>query len=292
MNNWNIKSTHISTVISISLVLFMIGLIGLVMINAKQLSDDFKKKIIFSIMLKNNIKESDILQFNKSLNTKEYVLSATYHTKEEAMKELNEVLKSQDGDVDHLALLDGELPTLNSIDLKFNPEYTHPDSIKMIEAELLESNFIHELVFSDDLNNKIQKNSNTIAIYLLAISSVLMLIAIALINNTIRLTVYSKRFIIRSMQLVGATATFIQRPFMFNALMQGLIGSLTAIMFLIGFINLVQEQLPELSMVENQQLQLLLFAGIIVLGIFLTWLSTLLAVRKYLRKNLDQLTLG
>lgn len=271
----------------------MIGVIGLVLINAKQLSDDFKKRINFSIMLKNNVNESELLRFNKALAAKDYVVSTDYVSKEEGMRKLQEELRKEENDsTDHLALLDGEIPVPNSIDIKFKPEYTHSDSIKNIEEELIQSNFVHEIVFNDDLNYKIQQNSKTISLYILAIAGILMIVAVALINNTIKLTVYSKRFIIRTMQLVGATSGFIQRPFMLSGIIQGFIGGVSAVLLLVGFINVAQNQLPDLKLVENQELQLLLFVGVIALGVFFTWLSTALAVRKYLRKNLDQLTLG
>lgn len=271
----------------------MIGVIGLILINAKQLSDDFKKKINFSVMLKNNVNEAELLRFNKSIAAKHYVVSTNYVSKEEGMRKLQEELRREENDtINHLALLDGEIPVPNSIDIKFKPEYTHPDSIRQIEAELIESNYVHEIVFNDDLNYKIQQNSNTISLYMLGIAGVLMIVAVALINNTIKLTVYSKRFIIRTMQLVGATSSFIQRPFLFSGILQGFIGGVSAVLLLIGFIKVAHNQLPELSFVENQELQLLLFAGVVALGIFFTTFSTFLAVRKYLRKNLDQLTLG
>lgn len=289
MSNWKVKSTHVSTVISIALVLLMIGLIGVVMINAKQLSDDFKKNIKYSIYLKNNINEAELLKFNKTLNAKSYVISATYKSKEEAAEELRKELNSED---DPFEILDGQIPLPNSIDLKFHPDYSNPDSIAVIEAELKGQKPVRELVFHQNLIYKIHNNSKTIALYLLGISGILTVIAIALINNTIKLTVYSKRFVIRTMQLVGANPSFIQKPFMLNAVLQGFIGGLLAVLMLIGFIQIAQDQLPDLREVENQKYQLMLFGGIILLGIFFTWLSTLLSVRKYLRKNVDQLTLG
>lgn len=271
----------------------MIGLIGVVMINAKQLSDDFKKNIKYSVYLKNNLSESEVLQFTKEVNAKAYVFSATFKSKEEAAEELRKDLNAQDENQDDpYEILDGHIPLPNSIDLKFLPEYSNPDSLEAIRSELEKEEAVRELVFHGNLIHKIHKNSRTIAYYLLAISGVLMIVALALINNTIKLTVYSKRFIIRTMQLVGATPGFIQGPFVFSAIMQGFISGILAVVMLIGFLQALQNQLPDLARVENQQFQLLLFGGIIVIGVFFSLVSTWFAVRKYLRKNLDQLTLG
>jgi cell division transport system permease protein len=293
LNNWNIRSTYISTIISISLVLLMIGLIGIVMINAKQLSDDFKKNIKYSVYLKNNLSESEVLEFTKEINANPYVFSATFKSKEEAAEELKKELNAQDENQDDpYEILDGQIPLPNSIDLKFLPEFSNPDSLEQIKAQLEQENEVRELVFHGNLIHKIHKNSNTITIYLLAISAVLMIVALALINNTIKLTVYSKRFIIRTMQLVGATSRFILGPFLFSAILQGFISGVLAVVMLIGFLRTLQNQLPDLARVENQEFQLILFAGIVVVGILFSLVSTWFAVRKYLRKNLDQLTLG
>ena len=202
-----IISSSASVVISLSLVLFVVGLLGLVLINAQRLSDYVKENVGFTIMLKDGINEIETLKFQKILDASEFAKNTTFITKEEATKNL----KADLGE-DFVEFL-GYSPLLASIDVKLNANYANTDSLQLITNELIENNNVFEVFYQEDLVDKLNSNVNKLSLFLLAFCILLFFIAFILINNTIRLSVYSKRFIIRTMRLVGATNNFIQKPF-------------------------------------------------------------------------------
>lgn len=277
------QSSYFSTVISISLVLFMLGALGLIVLHAKKLSDYVKENIGFSIILKENVKEVDIVQLQKTLDAAYYVKSTEYITKEKAA----ESLKNDLGE-DFISFL-GYNPLLASIEVRLKADYANNDSIAWIERELLSNSKVKEVIYQKSLISMVNENIKKISLVMLGFSALLLVISIALINNTIRLSIYSKRFLIKSMQLVGATKGFIRRPFVIKGIMQGIYAGLIAIALLVGLLYLAQREIPELLFLQDEKLIALLFAFVLLLGVFISWFSTFLAVRKYLRLKTDNL---
>ncbi len=205
-----LQSSRATALISITLVLLMVGLLGLIVLHAQKLSDYVRENIGFSIIMKENVREAGIVQLQKTLDASRFVKSTEYITPEQAAEELQEELGE-----DFIGFL-GYNPLLPSIELKLRADYTNIDSLEMIESELLANPDVKEIYYQKDLVHLINRNIRRISLVILGFSVLLLVIAIALINNTIRLSVYSKRFIIRTMQLVGATGGFIRRPFLWT----------------------------------------------------------------------------
>lgn len=277
------QSSYFSTVISISLVLFMLGTLGLIVLHAQKLSDYVKENIGFSVILKENVKEVDIVQLQKTLDATNYVKSTEYINKEKAA----ESLKNDLGE-DFISFL-GYNPLLASIEVRLKADFANNDSIAWIERDLLSNTKVKEVIYQKSLISMVNENIKKISLVMLGFSGLLLLISIALINNTIRLSIYSKRFLIKSMQLVGATKGFIRRPFVIKGIIQGIYAGIISVALLVGLLYLAQREIPELLFLQDEQLIAILFGFVILLGILISWFSTFLAVRKYLRLKTDDL---
>jgi cell division transport system permease protein len=278
-----LRSSYITSTISISLVLFLLGMICLMLLNTKKLSDYVKENIGFSIILNENVKEVDILRLKKSLDAREYVKYSEYITKEQAAIETRDYLGEDF--VDFL----GYNPLPSSIEIKLYASYANQDSIDVIEQRLEGNEMIKEVYYQESLVHIVNENVKRISFVILVFSGVLFIIAFTLINNTIRMAVYSKRFIINTMQLVGATRSFIRRPFMLNSILHGTYGAFLAILYLIGLIYLIQNELKEYLKVNDFAILGILFFLVFLLGVFITSVSTFFAVNKYLRMKTDDL---
>ena len=275
--NSSVFSSSISVVISLSLVLFIVGTLFLVLINAQKLSNYVKENIGFSVMLEENTSELDCLRFLKEIDANNFSKSATLVSKEQATKELRNELREDF--VDFL----GYSPLLSSIDVKLNANYANADSLLKIKNQLQKNTNVFEVYYQEDLVEKINSNVNRIAIFLLAFCSLLLIIAFVLINNTIRLSVYSKRFLIRTMRLVGAKNSFIQKPFLINGLYQGLYGAIFAIFMIIGSLQLIQKEAMHILNISDLKVIGTVFLLIFTFGIFISWVSTYLSVKKYIK---------
>jgi cell division transport system permease protein len=232
-----LRSSYFTSTVSITLLLIMLGSIGLLLLNTKRISDYVRENIIFKVILKDNIREVDIFQIQKALDAKKYVKETVYIPKEKAALELQEELGEDF--IEHI----GHNPLLPSIEVKFLASYANNDSISKIEADLKEFDDINEVYYQKNLIHTVNENVQKITLFILIFSSFLLLIAIALINNTIRLSIYSKRFLIRTMQLVGATAGYIRKPFLYRSAVQGIIGALFAVAILTGLVFFLQDQM-------------------------------------------------
>ena len=272
-----LRSSYITSVISISLVLFMLGLMGLLILNAQQLSNYVKENIGISIILKKNVKEVEIRRLQKTSDATNYVKATHFVDKKTAAKELQKELGE-----DFISFL-GYNPLLASIDVKLYAAYANSDSIAKIEKDFTKYNPVQEVYYQKSLVHLVNDNVKRISLILLAFSALLLLISFTLINNTIRLSIYSQRFIINTMQLVGATRSFILKPFMGKSLLHGILGALIANTMLSGVIYISQKELSKVITFDNVEILGILFLLILLLGIFITWLSTLFAVNKYLR---------
>ncbi len=278
-----LNSSYFTAIISISLVLFMLGILGMILLQAKRVSNYVKENIGFSVILKDQVKEVDIVKFQKSLDAADYVKVTEYIDKETAARELTADLGEDF--VDFL----GYNPLLASIEVRLNADYANPDSLKWIEIELMKNPRIKEVFYQRDLVSLVSENIKNISMVIIVFSVLLLIIAIALINNSIRLALYSKRFIIKTMQLVGATPGFIRRPFVLRGILNGIYGAMISISLLIGLLFYLQQKLPELFAIQDVEMVASLFGLVLLLGIIITWISTGLAVRKYLRMTTDKL---
>ena len=273
-----INASYITSVISITLVLFSLGFLGLFVLHAKSLSEYIKENIGFEIIMNKDVKEADIIYLQKQLDLLPSIKSTEYITKEEATARLNNIL----GEDFTGFLNDDDNPLLPSIDVRFNSSWANNDSIIKIETIVLESTAVKEVYYQQSVVNIINKNIRKISLVLLSFSILLLFIAMALINNTIRLSIYSKRFTIRTMQLVGATEGFIIRPFIITGFIQGLISAIIAMAVLHLMVMAAHQNIPELIILTSKRMLIYLNAGIIMGGLIITGFSTLFAVDKYL----------
>lgn len=278
-----LRSSYITLVISVSLVLFLLGVLGLVLINAKELSDYFRESLSFSVMLDDAAREADIRMLQKDLDAKPYVKSTEYVSKEQAAVKMQEELGE-----DFISFL-GDNPLPPSIDVYLYAGYTSPDSVAIIEKYILEYPFVKEVLYQESLLILINENVRKIALFLLVISSFLFLIAVTIINNTIRLSIYSKRFLIRTMQLVGATRAFIRRPFVIRSIYHGVLAALIAMTLLMGLLYLIEKEFFRMFAYDSIKLLALLGVFIIGAGILINIVSTWLSVNRYLDIPEDKL---
>ena len=278
-----LRSSYFTVTISISLVLFMLGLLGIGILQAKKLSTYVKENIGFSVILKNDVKDVDVIKFQKSLDAARYVKSTEFIDKDRAAKELTEDLGEDF--VDFL----GYNPLLSSIEVRLNADYANPDSLNWIEAEMTKNPRVKEVFYQRDLVVLVNENIRRISIVILIFSILLLIIATALINNSIRLSLYSKRFVIKTMQLVGATPGFIRKPFILRGIANGMYGALIAIALLMGVLYYARQKMPELFEFQDVQMMATLFGMVLLLAIIITWISTSLAVRRFLRMKTDKL---
>lgn len=278
-----LRSSYLTQIVSISLVLFLLGLLGFVIINARELSDYFRESLSFSVMLDEDAKEADIRMLQKDLDAKHFVKSTEYISKEQAAENLREELGE-----DFLTFM-GYNPLLPSIDVYLLADYTHPDSVLNIERYLMEYDLVNEVYFQESFLHLIDENVRKISAFLLIFSGLLLFISLTIINNTIRLSVYSKRFIIRTMHLVGATRSFIRKPFLLRSIVHGIIAALFSIILLLVILFFVEQEFYLLFTLQDIGLLVILFGGIIIVGILINLVSTYVSVNKYLGISEDKL---
>ena len=283
LSKTKLRSSYLTLVVSVSLVLFLLGVLGLVLINAKELSDYFRESLSFSVMLNDEAKEADIRMLQKDLDGKVYVKSTEYVSKEEAAAKMKEELGE-----DFINFL-GENPLPPSIDVYLYANYTSPDSVAKIEKYILEYPFVKEVYYQESLLFLINENVRKISFFLVVISSFLFLIALTIINNTIRLSVYSKRFLIRTMQIVGATRAFIRRPFLVQSAFHGLMAALLAMGLLMGLLYLIEKEFLMMFTFESTNLLILLGISLIITGVLINIISTFFSVNRYLSISEDKL---
>jgi len=280
-----VNSSYITSVISITLVLFTLGVLGLIVLQANSLSNYIKENIGFEIIIKPDVKEADILYLQKTLDLEPFVKTSEYITKEEASERLTEMLGDEFTDF----LGEEDNPLLPSIDLRFNAQWANNDSLAVIENFILANEQVKEVYYQKSLVHIINKNVRRIGLILLGFSLLLLLIALALINNTIRISVYTKRFTIRSMQLIGATERFIKRPFVLKGILQGILSAAIAMILILIIVTTLKRNIPELAVLISTDLIIYLFVFILVLGILIAGISTSFAVNKYLRMRTERL---
>jgi len=280
-----VSSAYLTSAISITLVLFTLGFLGMVLLHAQNLSNYILEHIGFEIIMTDNVKEAEILQLQKSLDAQPFVKSTEYITKEEATRRLTDLL----GEEFTGFMGKDDNPLLPSVDVRFKAPWAKSDSIAKIEQWVLANPQVKEVYYQKSMVHLINNNLQKITLALMGFSLLLFIIAMALINNTIRLSVFSKRFIIRSMQLVGATEGFIRKPFLLLGMAQGVISALLAILLLYGIMQAMLNQIPELAVLSSMETRLYLYLGILITGILITGASTYVAVSRFLHMKSDNL---
>ena len=278
-----LKTSSITVVVSLALVLFMLGLLGLVVLNASKLSNHIKENIGFQVILKDTATSAQIDALQQEISASVFAKSVIHITKEQAAEKLKDDLGE-----DFVSFL-GYNPLLSSLDVKLNADYANADTLAGIEKNLLQKPYVKEVVYHKDMIKQVNENAKVVSLYILIFSGLLLIVAIALINNTIRLSIYSQRFIIRTMYLVGATRTFISKPFIFKGIRQGVIAGILAGALLAGFLVVSTSYIPDLLQLQDENMLALLFAGIVLLGIFISSISAMFSVMRYLRLKTSDL---
>jgi cell division transport system permease protein len=276
-------SSYFSVVISIALVLFLLGLLGMLVLNAKTISDNFKEKVVLTIYLDDSAKPVEIEQLQKGLSLAKFVKEANYVSKEDAA----DFMKGEYGE-DFLDDV-GYNPLQNSIDVNLKADYVTAQRLDSISEVTLNKKFVDDVRYDKDLVSMMNSNVKRISVWVLVISGIFTLIAVLLINSSIRLAVYSKRFTIKTMQMVGATKRFIRRPFVFRSIRLGIIGAIVALIGMAIVLYYVDKTFPELDLLRNQILLIALFSGVFLIGILITWISTHFATQRFLNLKTDQL---
>ncbi|MFC4723153.1 cell division protein FtsX [Geojedonia litorea] len=276
-------SSYFSVVVSIALVLFLLGCLGLLVLNAKTISDNFKEQVVVTIYLNDSAKEVEVKQLEKSLAMAEYTKSSIYISKEEAA----EMMKAEYGE-DFLDNV-GQNPLQNSIDVHLKASFVTSEILADIVEDLSQKDFIQEVRYDNDLVELMNNNVKKITFWVLVISALFTLIAVLLINSSIRLAVYSKRFIIKTMQMVGATKSFIRRPFILKSVQLGIIGAVVALIGMAIVLYYLNSTFPELELLQKPVIISMLFIGVFALGVLITWISTFIATQRFLNLKTDQL---
>jgi len=276
-------SSYFSVVLSVFLVLFLLGVLGLFIINSKKLANDFKEKIAMTVFFKNEATDSVTKAFDTQLKKAPFARSYVYVTKDKAAKEHTDIIGE-----DFLTFL-GENPLLNSYDIHLKADYVERDSIVKIESNLRKNTMIEDIVYDKQLVNLVNDNIKKVSMWILIISGFLAVIAVLLINSSLRLSIHSNRFIIKTMQMVGATKAFIRKPFVMRSVKLGMLGAGLAIVALIALLLYVENNFPGLGILEDKALIGLVLLAVFGLGVLITWLSTHFATQRFLNLRTDDL---
>ena len=276
-------TSYLSVIVSITLVLFLLGVLGFLVLNTQKLANHFKEQVSMTIFLKDDAKDADIRQLQKTLSIAEYVKSVNFVSKEVAAEKFSEEIGE-----DFVTFI-GDNPLQNSIDLSLKAEYAEPSKMQELADELSQNSFVSEVTYDKPLVALIHENVEKIGLAILIVSGLFTIVAILLINSSIRLSIYSKRFIIKTMQLVGATRSFIRRPFIMTNLRLGVLGALLAMAMLYGCLFYVNQYFPEFKVLGDIRSIGVVFGGILLIGICISWLSTHFAAQRFLNLNTNDL---
>ena len=277
------KPTYINAIMGVALVLFLIGVLGWLLINGRALTRAFKEDLEINVDFHDQVSEAQVKKMRSILNSQPFVASSRIITKEEAVKMENQV---EGGNIVEFL---GYNPLFTSISMKLHEEYVNKDSLEKIRQFVMQSNVVRDVTWSNMVVGQMDKNFRKIGIILGAISVVLLIVVIFLIDNTVRLAMFSNRFLIKTMQMVGATRDFITRPFDIRALLNGLISGLVAVVALWIVMSFATSQLTELNQLNDPMLLFFLMSSMVLLGILISMISTHRSVVKYLKMHVDDL---
>lgn len=276
-------SSYFSVVLSVFLVLFLLGMLGLFIINSKKLADDFKENIAMTVFFKNEANDTILKAFGTELKTAPFAKKFVFVSKDDAAKQHTDIIGE-----DFVTFL-GENPLQNSYDIHIKADYVEKDSVAKIESRLRKNTMISDIVYDKQLVNLVNDNIKKVSMWILIVSGFLAVIAVLLINSSLRLSIHSNRFIIKTMQMVGATKAFIRKPFVMRSIKLGMIGSGLAILALIGVLIYVENSFPNLGILDDKLLIALVLITVFGIGILITWLSTYFATQRFLNLRTDDL---
>lgn len=276
-------SSYFSVILSVFLVLFLVGILGLFVLNSKKLSDDFKEQIAMTVFFKSEANDTILKAFEAELKTAKFVKSSVFVSKDAAAKVHTEIIGE-----DFMTFL-GANPLQNSFDIHLKADFIDAKNIQRIENKLRENPMVSDIVYDKQLVNLVNVNIKKVSFWILIISGFLTLVAVLLINSSMRLSIHSNRFIIKTMQMVGATKSFIRNPFIWKSIKLGMIGSVLAVLALIGTLIYLNTSFPNLGILDNQIMIALVLLGVVAIGILITWISTYFATQRFLNLRTDDL---
>lgn len=280
---YKIRHIHFTSIISMALVLFLVGLLSLILFMARDISIHVKENINLSVILEDKISEQDLSQIRAHLDSSLYAKSIEYISKEDALKDHINTLGE-----DPKEFL-GYNPLLASLEVKLKAEYANNDSVQKIESELVKFEFIDRVAYQKDMVSLINENVKKISLVLLGLAVVLLLISLVLINNTVRVAVYSNRFLINTMKLVGATPWFIRKPYIFHGIINGVIAAIFSLIMLTGMVYYIQFEFGIKELMISPLTVILVSLIVITLGITLTAVSSYFAVGRFLKMRTEDL---
>jgi cell division transport system permease protein len=276
-------SSYFSVVLSVFLVLFLLGMLGLFIINSKRLSDNFKEDIVMTVFFKNEATDTVFTAFDAEMKTAKFAKDFKYVPKDEAAKQHKEVIGE-----DFMQFL-GTNPLYNSYDIHLKSEYVTNPGFSNVESQIRKNPMVSDVVYDKQLITLVNDNIKKISMWVLIISGIFAFISVLLINSSLRLSIYANRFIIKTMQMVGATKAFIRKPFVTRSIILGFIGSVLAILALIGVLFYININYPTLDIFKDIELTVIVLAGVLALGILITWISTHFATQRFLNLRTDDL---
>jgi cell division transport system permease protein len=269
-------SSYFSVVLSIFLVLFLLGSLGFFVVHSNRLSERFKEEIAVSVYFHNNVSKEKIEIFQELLKQKDYVKEIVFISKEQAAKEHKDIIGE-----DFMAFL-GYNPLQNSMDVYFKSDYVAGNKIAELAMQLKADELVSDVVYDKELVELVNQNVKKISFWILLVSSMLAIIAVLLINSSMRLSIYAKRFIIKTMQLVGATKSFIRRPFIWQSIKLGLIGAVLACLTLLGLLYYLDTILPGLELLADMEIIGVVMLGVLISSVLITGISTFFATQRFL----------
>ena len=276
-------SSYFSVVLSVFLVLFLLGILGFFIINSHKLANNFREKIAMTVFFNNEANDSILKAFGKDLKTKKFTKSFVFVSKEDAAKSHTDIIGE-----DFITFL-GTNPLQNSFDINLKADYVEKDSIVKIEKSLRRNTMIADIVYDKQLVNLVNDNIKKVSMWILIVSGFLTVIAVLLINSSLRLSIYSHRFIIKTMQMVGATKAFIRKPFVMRSVKLGMMGAGLAILALLGVLTYIQTNFPDLGILDDKLIVGLVLLAVFGLGVLITWISTFFATQRFLNLKTDDL---
>ena len=276
-------TSYFSVVLSVFLVLFLLGMLGLFVVNSKKLSDDFREGIAMSVYFKDEAKDTTLTKFKDELKASKFAKTFTYVSKDAAAKQHTDIIGEN-----FLEFL-GVNPLQNSFDIHLRADYVVADSITKIESKLRENTMISDIVYDKQLVNMVNDNVKKVSLWILIISGIFCVISVLLINSSMRLSIHSNRFIIKTMQMVGATKAFIRKPFIWRSVKLGMIGAGIAIAALLGVLFYIDTNFPNLGILNDKLAIVAILLGVFTTGVLITLLSTYFATQRFLNLRTDDL---
>ncbi|WP_442267732.1 cell division protein FtsX [Tenacibaculum sp. ZS6-P6] len=278
-----LRSSYASVIISIAIVLFMIGILGLVLLKSTKVANHFKQEVVMSLFFKDNVTKDQIESFRELLTTKAYTRELYYISKEEAAQTY-----SKDLGEDFLEFL-GTNPLKNGVDLYLNADFVTPEKMEELRKEFEKNSFIADISYDKPLVEQLTKNIKKISFWLLILSGFFAVVSVILINSSIRLSIYAKRFNIKTMQMVGATKRFIRKPFIWQSIKLGFIGAFLALIALGVMIYYIDKNIPTLELIKDYISLIYLAVGILTASFIISWISTFFATQRFLNLQTNDL---